>query len=195
MFSDVEEKIKRKNKVLFSRDSKVLLELRKLICQQKHLTLVLWAFDCLQIPLSELSSKYPDESRAREAYELSLAWAHGEIKMPVAKRAILDCHAAAKEVEDPVDAALFHAVGQACSTVHVDTHALGLVFYELTAVVMACGYENYQEKVLEKTAFYAERLKWWQDNAETYAAGEKWAEFLTRPGKMNKEKQLFERSI
>lgn len=53
--------------------------------------------------------------------------------MPVAKRAILDVHAMARDMDDPADAALCHAVGQRCSCVHTPKHALGLPVYELTA--------------------------------------------------------------
>ena len=44
--------------------------------------------------------------------------------MPVAKKAILECHAMAKELTDIADIALCHAIGQACSVVH--TPKLGL---------------------------------------------------------------------
>ena len=41
MFSDVEQKLKKKNKILFSRDSVCLQELKMLIEQQKHRTLIM----------------------------------------------------------------------------------------------------------------------------------------------------------
>ncbi|WP_313529169.1 putative immunity protein [Anaerotignum sp.] len=190
MFADVEKKIKKKNKILFTRDSQCLKGLRALICEQEHLTLVLWALDCLQIPLAELVAKYPQEVDLQQAYDLSLAWAHGEIKMPVAKRAILNCHAVAKRIQDDGDIALCHAIGQGCSTVHVETHALGLVVYELTAIVICCGYGNYEEGVLAKIEFYREKLQWWQDNVSKYRETESWASFLIRADKVNKEKLL-----
>lgn len=65
--------------------------------------------------------------------------------MPIAKKAILDSHAVAKETEDRIYAALCHAIGHYGATVHVETHAIGLPFYELTAIVMECGYNNYQD--------------------------------------------------
>ena len=188
MFTDVEEKIRKKNAILFSRSSASLKDLRALICEQTHLTLVLWAFDCLQIPLAALQSSYPDEGDILSAYQLSLAWAHGDIKMPAAKRAIMQCHAVAKRLQNDADIALCHAVGQGCATVHVETHAIGLAFYELTALVIQCGYRDYQDTVLEKIGFYTERLTWWQEHTPAYAAGEKWAGFLTKPDTVNKEK-------
>lgn len=78
MFFDVEQKLKKKNKILFSRDSQCLQELKMLIEQQEHCTLVMWALDLCE------------------------KWSRGKIKMPVAKRAILDAHAVAKEIDDKV---------------------------------------------------------------------------------------------
>lgn len=191
MFADVEKKIKKKNQILFSRESESLNGLRALICEQTHLTLCLWAFDCLQIPMLALASKYPEETDIPSAYAFSLAWAHGELKMPLAQRGILDCHAVAKRLDNAYDIALCHAIGQGCSTVHVETHALGLVLYELTAIVIQCGYVDYENSVLEKIDFYTQKLLWWQAHGSAYAANEKWAEFLTRANQVNKEKQLY----
>lgn len=190
MFDDVELRIKKKNKILFSRESKSLQNLQGAICRQTHLTLVFWAFDCLQIPMRELMLKYPEESDIQSAYDVCLAWAHGTVKMPPAKKAILHCHAVAKRLHNDYDIALCHAVGQGCAAVHVETHALGLVFYELTALVIQCGYLNYEEIVSEKISCYAHRLAWWEANAEQYRFQEKWADFLLRPEAENKEKVL-----
>ena len=190
MFTDIEIKIKKRNKLLFTRQSFCLQELRNLICRQKHLTIVLWAFDCLQLPMNELLKKYPNEVDIKKAYDLCLLWAHGEIKMPIAKRGILDCHAVAKRLADDHDIALCHAIGQGCSAVHVETHAIGLVAYELTAIVIGCGYTDYQEDILAKIDFYYQKLKWWQENISIYETGEKWADFLTKSNAENKERAL-----
>lgn len=96
MFSDVEQKLKKKNKILFSRDSECLHELKMLIEQQKHRTLVMWALDCAKVPLAQFEKKYPYELRPRKALDLCEDWSRGKIKMPAAKRAILDAHAVAK---------------------------------------------------------------------------------------------------
>lgn len=42
MFADVEAKLKRKNQILFSRDSECLQPLIRLIEMQTHRTLVMW---------------------------------------------------------------------------------------------------------------------------------------------------------
>ena len=40
-------------------------------------------------------------------------WAAGRIKMPIAQKKILDCHALAKELDRKEDIAACHAIGQA----------------------------------------------------------------------------------
>jgi len=53
-----------------------------------------------------------------------------EIKLPEAKALILDCHEAAREAEAfPTAQAAARALGQAASTIHAPTHALGLPLY------------------------------------------------------------------
>lgn len=193
MFKDVEGKIKNKNSILFSRDSSSLEELRLMIMKQSHLTLVLWAFDNIKSMVVELSKKYTDEDVFIMAYEKCIAWAHGDVKMPVAKKSILDCHLFAKSMDDPYDIALCHAVGQGCSTIHVETHALGMVFYELTAIVIKNGYKDYEVEITDKINQYISKLKFWIENERYYRENREWADFLVKPGKINKEKLLYEK--
>lgn len=191
-FIDVAKRFKRGNKLLFTRDSACLQELRRAICQQKHRTLVLWAFDCVAAPLQWLSQAYPNEQRPGQSVALCRQWAQGEMKMPTAKKALLQVHAAAKEVEDPVAIALFHAVGQACATVHVETHALGLPFYELTTIVHAYGMADCAGPVQEKIDWYLCRLNYWQEHVDVRPR--KWAAFLLDDSRPNKELLLLQGS-
>lgn len=188
MFSDVEIKLKKRNKVLFSCDSRCLQDLIKLIQLQNHRTLVMWAMDCAKVPLKQFESKYPDERRPRICLELCENWARGRIKMPIAKRAILDSHAVAKEINDSEYGALCHAIGHAGATVHVETHALGLAFYELTAIVLKYGKDNFQKPVSEKISYYLSRLLYWHENIDKL--GLDWAGFLLDDTRPNKEKIL-----
>lgn len=176
MFSDVEIRIKKKNKLLFSRDSRCLQELIKLIQLQNHRTLVMWALDCAKLPLEQFESKYPQEPRPRKCLELCEDWARGKIKMPAARKAILDAHAVAKEIDNSEYSALCHAIGHAGATVHVETHALGLPIYELTAVVIRYGKDNFLKPVSEKLDYYCHRLLYWQENTDKL--GLTWADFL-----------------
>ena len=191
MFPDVEVKLKKRNKILFSRDSQCLQELMELIQLQNHRTLVMWALDCAKLPLVQFETKYPDEHRLRICLELCEDWAKGKIKMPKAKRAILDSHAVAKEINDAEYIALCHAIGHAGATVHVETHALGLPIYELTALVLKYGKDNFSKPVSEKIAYYNARLLYWQENIDKFRLD--WADFLLDDTRPNKERLFRER--
>jgi len=191
MFSDVEIKLKKRNKMLFSRDSQCLQALINLIQLQNHRTLVMWALDCAKLTLEHFEAKYPDEQRPRTCLELCETWARGEIKMPIAKRAILDSHAVAKEIDDREYGALCHAIGHAGATVNVETHALGLPIYELTAIVLKCGKDNFPKSVSEKINYYYNRLLYWQENTDNL--GLVWADFLLDDTSPNKERLLNEK--
>lgn len=191
MFSDVLIKLKKGNKILFSRDSQCLQELIKLIGLQNHRALVMWALECAKLPLKRFEEKYPDEIRPRVCLELCESWARGRIKMPAAKKAILDSHAAAKDIDDAEYAALCHAIGHAGATVHVETHALGLPMYELTAIVLRHGKDNFSKPVSEKIEYYHNRLLYWQENTDKLELD--WADFLLDDSRPNKEKLLSEK--
>lgn len=191
MYTDVEIKLKRKNKILFSRESLCLQELIELIQLQNHRTLVMWALDCARAPLEQFVAKYPNELRPRTCLELCEAWARGKIKMPTAKRAILDSHAVAKEINNEEYGALCHAIGHAGATVHVETHAIGLPMYELTALVLKYENNNFQKPVSEKISYYKDRLLYWSENVDKLSLD--WAEFLLHGTKTNKELLLSEK--
>ncbi|MDD2377590.1 MAG: hypothetical protein PHE05_02010 [Bacilli bacterium] len=184
-------KYKKENKLLFSRDSECLQDLIRLIELQKHRTLVMWALDSAKLPLTLFEENYPNEDRPRKALELCEEWARGTIKMPAAKRAILDAHAVAKEIDDKVYIALVHAIGHAGATVHVETHALGLVLYELTALVYNIGLENCELPIHEKINYYYNRLLYWQEKIDSLNVT--WAKFLFDDTRPNKEKLLNEK--
>jgi hypothetical protein len=191
MFSDVEIKLKKRNTILFSRDSQCLQDLIKLIQLQNHRTIVIWALDCAKVPLEQFEAKYPDEHRPRTCLELCEDWARGKVKMPIAKKAILNSHAVAKEINDSEYGALCHAIGHAGATVHVETHALGLCFYELTAIVLKYGKDNFHKPVTEKIDYYYDRLVYWKENTDK--PGLNWADFLLDDTRPNKEKLLSEK--
>jgi hypothetical protein len=172
----IEEKYKKGNQLLFSRQSECLLPLLSLLEAQKHKTLILWALDCAQEALTAFETRCPADPRPRKALELSRMWAYGMIKMPQAKKAILEAHAVAKELEDKECIALVHAIGQAASTVHTGSHAPGLIFYELTAVVHRAGLKNCDAPLGEKIDFYSRRLLYWQVHIDDVNIG--WAKFL-----------------
>lgn len=98
--------------------------------------------------------------------------------MPVAKRAILDCHAVAKEISSTADIARCHAIGQACATVHTKGHAVGYPIYDLTALIRENGIENCDEMIQGRINFYVEQLLYWKENYRDNF--NRWASFLKK---------------
>ena len=126
----------------------------------------------------ELAGKYPEDPRPLDAIAASRAWAAGEIKMPIAKQAILNCHAMAKELADPADIVRCHAVGQACSVVHTAGHALGYPMYELTAIVLELGLDNCREPIEQRVMYYKQRIRYWMEYEKN--CQQSWAGFLKK---------------
>lgn len=151
-------RLKRKNQVLFSKNSACLQPLALMLADTDHRTAVLWALDLAAQTVSALGESYPDEARPSLALEAAWSWARGEIRMREAQRRILDCHALAKELDDRADRALCHAVGQACSVVHTTGHALGYPVYELTAIVLKEG----AGAVVRRIGEYQDLLLYWK---------------------------------
>jgi len=180
MFDDVAIKIKKKNQILFNFDSESLQELIHDFQALNRIEAILWAFDEVELLVERLQKKYPDYNEITEVLKLARLWAHGEIKMPEAKRGILSCHALAKKMNDKIDIALVHAIGQGCSTVHVKDHAMGIVFYTLTAIVIEKQYDSYSSAVLNQIDAYKRRMSYWCENGTIISGSEKWAPFLTR---------------
>lgn len=188
---DVREKYKRKNQILFNRESACLQPLLEAFRGQKRRTLVLWAFACMQEPLEILRRRYPNEHCWDIAESVCWDWACGKVKMPVAKAAILEVHRVAPLLDNSADCALCHAVAQACSSVHTEAHAIGLAFYELTSVVRRYGIDDC-EKEIEKTILrYFENLEESKKRIEKNDI--KWAAFLMKDSPINKEAQIYEK--
>ena len=177
-FTEVKAKAGRKNQILFSKDSLLLTDLCQLIAQANRRALILWALELAEETVRELAGKYPEDPRPREAIAASKAWASGEIKMPIAKQAILNCHAMAKELADPADIARCHAVGQACSVVHTAGHALGYPMYALTAIVLELGLDDCRNAVEQRVMYYGQRLRYWMEYEKTCQLN--WAGFLKK---------------
>ena len=176
--AEVKAKAKRKNQILISKDSLLLTDLRQLIAQASRRALILWALELAEETARELAENYPEDHRPQDAIAASRAWAAGEIKMPIAKQAILSCHAMAKELTAPADNALCHAVGQACSVVHTSGHALGYPMYELTAIVLDLGLEDCRDPVEHRVMYYEQRLRYWVEYEKT--CQQNWAGFLKK---------------
>ena len=102
--------------------------------------------------------KRQNDDRVKIALDLCTKWMQGHVKMPQAKKALLSVHAIAKETNDAYIKALAHAIGQACGSVHVETHAFGLVMYEMTSIVIKYGIDDCIPYLEEKLEYYQRML-------------------------------------
>lgn len=110
--------------------------LMRLIETQSKTTIANWCVSYAEEHILPVYEKaYPDDARPKTALNAARDWLDGKIKLPVAKKIILDCHAAAREAEpDPAAQAAARAVGQSAATIHTPTHSLGLAFYGAAAI-------------------------------------------------------------
>lgn len=175
---EVQIKLKRKNQILFSKESKYLQDLMLLIQNQEHRTLALWAFELARESIATLAKKYPWERRPQEALEAAQDWAAGTIKMQLAQQKILNCHALAKELDCKEDIATCHAIGQACAVVHTPGHAIGYPLYDLTSIVLRLGIENCSEAIEARKQTYIDKLLYWNMHMEDYKGN--WAAFMLK---------------
>ena len=174
----MDERIRTGRQILFSKDDAVFVPLMMLIDEMPRRAVVLWALELAEEAVIHLEKEYPSEDRPRLALTMTRSWAAGRIKMPAAKRAILDCHALAKEISSAADIAWCHAIGQACGTVHAKGHAIGFPIYDLSALIQETGTGSSDEQIRERMDHYMERLLYWQENYEDYPG--EWAGFLMK---------------
>jgi len=180
-------------KILYNRESPEIQPIRELVERQNHRTLVLWALSCGGEFVELYESRVSGDPRPRRALEAARSWARGEIRMPEARKAALATHQAAREHGyDPVACAAARVPGHVVGTVHVETHALGLVFYGLTALVHKARESGQEEgPVVEKA------LQRWSrtlvDLEENPAMAEgPWAGFVLKE-RPNRERLLREK--
>lgn len=174
----LERRLKARRQILFSKEDACIRELQQLLDGRSRQVTVSWALDLAEETAAHLAEKYPEDPRAEEAVAMARLWAMGEIKMPAAKRAILACHAAAKEISSPEDIAHYHAVGQACGTVHANGHAIGYPIYDLTALIRKDGIEDCDASVARRMAHYLDRLNYWEGTCAREPG--QWADFLLK---------------
>jgi hypothetical protein len=175
---EVQIRMKRKNQLLFSKDSLFLDDLNQLIKQQNHRTLVLWALELADEAVQLLAQRIPNEHRLELAVQLSKDWASGKENMTAARSAILQAHAVAKELNTLEDIALCHAIGQACSVVHTSKHSLGFPIYELTAIIRRHGIPECEKPVEDRKQYYMDRINYWSYHSsdDNYD----WADFMMK---------------
>jgi len=128
----------RRRKMLSDRDAPYMQALIRQMETQSKSTLATWAIDyseAVLIPLWDRS--YPDDSRPISAIHAARERLTGRIKLPEAKKAILQCHEAAQEADCvPAAQAAARAIGQSASIIHSARHCMGLPFYGALAIAL-----------------------------------------------------------
>ncbi len=176
IFESVRDKYKKRNKILFNFDSHCLKELINIVSLQNHRTIIMWALDCANESIKLYNTIAKSDKILEETIQTCRYWAQGLVKMPLAKAKILECHRIAKNTDDIVIKSLAHAIGQAGSCVHTPKHAMGIVFYELTAIVHLKGIDDFETEVNNKIDYYKIRLDYWIQNIDNIEVA--WAKFL-----------------
>ncbi|NLU24884.1 MAG: hypothetical protein GXW99_09330 [Clostridiales bacterium] len=171
-------RLKKKNQILFAKDDAYLQDLAALFQRQNHRVIALWAFDFAAESVAKLVEHYPAEKRPAEGLKAAQNWAAGHIKMRLAQRKILDCHAFAKEIDCKEHIAACHAIGQACSVVHTVGHAMGYPVYDLTSIILRLGIKNCLQAVEQRKQAYIDRLLYWQNHVNDYEGT--WADFMLK---------------
>ena len=172
----LKKRIKAHRKILFSKEDEIIVSLNEVINDTPRKAVILWALGLAEETVILLERKYPLEKRPRMALMSTKMWASGEIKMPVAKKAILECHTFTKEISSTVDIARVHAIGQACSTVHTNGHAIGFPIYDLSALIFENDLNNYDEIITSRIQYYTEKLLYWKEHYKTHSS--QWASFI-----------------
>ena len=123
-------------KMLSDWNAPYIQSLMESIETQSKATLAIWAVDYSEQVILPLWIKfYPDDLRPQNVLIAAREWLSGTIKLPQAKPAILECHAAAREADgNPVAQAAARTIGQCASTIHSARHCIGLAFYGAIAV-------------------------------------------------------------
>lgn len=123
-------------KMLSNWDAPYIQSLVKLIDTQSKATLANWVINYSEQVIAPLWRKhYPGDQRPQMALDAAREWLSGNIKLPQAKAAILECHTAAREADgNPVAQAAARAMGQAAATIHSAQHCIGLALYGALAI-------------------------------------------------------------
>jgi hypothetical protein len=149
-------------KMLSNWDAPYIQAIVKLVETQSKATLITWVTDYAEKTLLPIWLKsIPDDARPKAALDAARAWLSGDIKLPVAKPIILQCHEAAREMEqNPTAQAAARAIGQAASTIHSATHCMGLALYgALAAAYDTCGIDAPFSQLEQYAAIECERMR------------------------------------
>jgi len=127
---------KKHRKMLTDYQAPYIMSIMRLIETQSKITIANWCIDYAEANILPIYKKYyQTDQRPAQSIAAAREWLDGKIKLPEAKAAILECHAAAREAEKtPAAQAAARTIGQCAATIHAPTHSAGLMFYGALAV-------------------------------------------------------------
>ncbi len=158
-------------------------------CGRRGATAAAYAIAAKYVKLYELAEEKRTD-KVRVAYGAGALWAKGTIKMPEARIKILAAHSAARAAYSPVARAAARAVAQAVSTVHTAKHAMGVVYYGLTAIALAKGGDVNCDEIEREIERMLAVIGGYADSEPT---PDGWAEFmLTKEEKAERKAKLKE---
>lgn len=123
-------------KMLSDWEAPYIQSLVKLVETQSKPTLANWCISYCEVHILPVYETHcPKDDRPRNALNAARSWLAGSIKLPQVKAAILDCHAAARELaDDPAAQACARTIGQCASAVHSVSHCMGIALYGALAI-------------------------------------------------------------
>lgn len=118
-------------KMLTDINAPYLQSLMRAIETQSIPTIVRWCTEYAQTYLLPLwQESFPDDQRPERALQAAGKYLAGDIKLPEAKKQILECRSAARETAgNPIAQGAARTIDASASAIHNPTGALGLALY------------------------------------------------------------------
>ena len=108
-----------------------------------------WAFREVERPIRRLQRKFPSYTTPRDCKRLGQLYLEGRISIGQVDNTITELHDEAKLL-DGADKVLALSVCEGISSLHTKSHALGYVFFYLTALKMNGASDNAVKKEAER---------------------------------------------
>ena len=110
---------------------------------------IAWAFKEVEKPIQRLKRKFPEYTTPRDCKRLGELYLEGRVPLVQVRDVITELHEEANLLEG-ADKALALSVCEGISSLNTKSHALGYVFFYLTALKMNGASDNAVEKEAER---------------------------------------------
>ena len=110
---------------------------------------IVWAFREVEKPIQRLKRKFPEYTTPRDCKRLGELYLEGRVPMKQVRTVITELHDEARLLEG-ADKALALSVCEGISSISTKSHAMGYVFFYLTALKMNGASDNVVQKEAER---------------------------------------------